>query len=194
MVEFWFEILEDFPGSLTASSRADGISAASLAKFPSSNFDAAVHDVAIGNFDALISDVYITAERARDVSFLPSIGTDYFYLTVPYGEKQDSYWELLAKPFEPFSFWLWLSMVAWGFITALVLAVCAGPGEGRSTCKLPSCVLDIDSARLHTEDLPNPDLFRTYLKTWYLTFSGEHCATQPSMPHVSTSRKIFGQL
>ena len=128
MIEFWFELLKHFPGSKTVSYGKDSISNISSGKFPAL-YDAAVHEVAIGNFDALVTDVYMTYERASMANFLPSIGTDHFYLVLPNNQEEKSYFELLQKPFEPFNAHLWLAMVGWGFVSALAFAICAGPDE-----------------------------------------------------------------
>ena len=46
----------------------------------SSSYTACVHDVAIGNFDLCIADLWLTPERNQLSTFVPPIRHDYFYL------------------------------------------------------------------------------------------------------------------
>ena len=174
MVEFWFEMLKEFPGSRTVSFGADAIGNTSRGLYPNSIFNAAVHDVAIGHYDAVVSNIYLTLERAKVVKFLPVIGTglgvlfassdapasmfpaDYFYLVVPLGEVvEESSWEVLKKTFAPFNTALWLSIIFFFFVAATVFMVCAGPDE---------------------EDFHNEPTYsaamHNYVKSAYLSFSG----------------------
>ena len=57
-------VIEVIPGWATQESRD---------RFPSSSYTACVHDVAVGNFDICIADLWLTPERNKLVTFLPAV-------------------------------------------------------------------------------------------------------------------------
>ncbi|CAE7031211.1 GLR3.4 [Symbiodinium natans] len=80
-------------------------------KFASS-YTACVHDVAVGNFDLCIADLWLTPERNSVANFLPPLRQDFFYLVVPKTIEEVTFWSYLASPFRPFSVDAWLGVVA----------------------------------------------------------------------------------
>ena len=95
-------ILQIIPGWATEQSRQ---------KFESS-YTACVHDVAVGNFDICIADMWLTPERHQLASFLPAVRQDHFYLVVPKKMEVVTIWSLLQKPFQPFTADGWLGVAA----------------------------------------------------------------------------------
>ena len=90
MYDFLEETLDAFdpnpginiiPGWATAESRL---------KYPESSYTACVHDVAVGNFDICLADLWITPERNQLVTFLPALRNDHFYLVVPKSQGAQS--------------------------------------------------------------------------------------------------------
>ena len=65
MIEFWFELLKDLPGSSSVAFNASAISRKARDMHPESLFSAAVYDVAVGKFDAAVANIWISRERAR---------------------------------------------------------------------------------------------------------------------------------
>ena len=49
-----------------------------------------MHDVAVGNFDICLADLWITPERNQLVTFLPALRNDHFYLVVPKAQGAQS--------------------------------------------------------------------------------------------------------
>eukprot|EP00913_Durusdinium_trenchii_P010950 g10277.t1 len=99
------------PGWATAGSRA----------LYSSSYTACVHDVAVGNFDVCIADLWVTPERTQLATFTPAIRQDFFYLVVPRKIVEATFMTRLTKPFLPFSIGAWLGIAAFLFGLALVL-------------------------------------------------------------------------
>ena len=77
----------------------------------SSSYTACVHDVAIGNFDLCIADLWLTPERNQLATFLPPVRHDYFYLVVPKKQEEITFWTRLEAPLRPFTADAWLSIV-----------------------------------------------------------------------------------
>mmetsp|Transcript_57709 Transcript_57709/g.135211 ORF Transcript_57709/g.135211 Transcript_57709/m.135211 type:complete len:611 (+) Transcript_57709:37-1869(+) len=101
------------PGWATAESRA---------KYPESSYTACVHDVAVGNFDICLADLWITPERNQLVTFLPALRNDRFYLVVPKAQGAQSgvsLWARLERPFLPFTLDAWMAVS--GFLCAMSL-------------------------------------------------------------------------
>lgn len=88
------------PGWATQGSRA---------KFQSS-YTACVHDIAVGNFDICVADLWRTHERAQLSHFAPALRHDYFYLVVPKKIVDDTLATRLGRPFLPFK------PAAWGVV------------------------------------------------------------------------------
>ena len=86
--------------------------AESLARYDSI-YTACVHDVAIGNLDLCVSDLWVLPERALMAQFLPALRHDYFYLVVRKTMRRVSIWERLATPFQPFTPNGWLTVLAY---------------------------------------------------------------------------------
>ncbi|CAE7730767.1 unnamed protein product [Symbiodinium necroappetens] len=108
-------VIKIIPGWATAASRA---------KFPESSYTACVHDVAVGNFDICLADLWLTPQRNQLVTFLPAVRQDYFYLVVKkdtYVEVELTIWERLSKPFSPFTPGAWLGIVGFLCIMSVLL-------------------------------------------------------------------------
>eukprot|EP00961_Rhodomonas_salina_P001036 14693-Rhodomonas_salina.5 len=82
-VEYVFlqKSLESFVEPVVLQMEDGWATAESRAKF-SSSYTACVHDVAVGNFDICIGDLWVTSERMLMTMFLPAFRTDTFYLIV----------------------------------------------------------------------------------------------------------------
>ncbi|CAE7502544.1 unnamed protein product [Symbiodinium sp. CCMP2592] len=127
-------VLEVVPGWATQQSRD---------KYPESSYTACVHDVAIGNFDICIADLWLTPERNQLTTFLPAVRQDYFYLMVKTGSEGAAdltLWQRLAKPFEPFTPGAWGAVVGFLCIMSVLLwlrQVCETGchGDAKTICK-----------------------------------------------------------
>ena len=84
----------------------------SLARFDSI-YTACVHDVAIGNVDLCVSDMWVLPDRALLVQFLPALRHDHFYLVVRKMARQVSLYDRLTTPFSPFTLRGWMTVLAY---------------------------------------------------------------------------------
>ncbi|OLQ12661.1 hypothetical protein AK812_SmicGene3399 [Symbiodinium microadriaticum] len=80
-------------------------------------YTACVHDVAIGNLDLCVSDMWVLPERALLVEFLPALRHDHFYLVVRKTAGQVSLYDRLTTPFSPFTLQGWMTVLA--YLTAV---------------------------------------------------------------------------
>eukprot|EP00439_Symbiodinium_sp_Y106_P060667 s4361_g9.t1 len=97
--------VEIIPGWATQLSRS---------VFPESSYTACVHDVAVGNFDICIADLWLTPQRNQLVTFLPAVRQDFFYLVVAKVQtsQQITLVDGLSYPFRPFTPGAWAGIVA----------------------------------------------------------------------------------
>mmetsp|Transcript_29862 Transcript_29862/g.70384 ORF Transcript_29862/g.70384 Transcript_29862/m.70384 type:complete len:663 (-) Transcript_29862:141-2129(-) len=86
------------------------VSATSLEIYESSSWTACVHDISIGRLDMCLGDFWVTEERLRLANFLPAFSMDNFYLVVP-GVEDESFGDVLWKPFRPFHPVTWLFII-----------------------------------------------------------------------------------
>eukprot|EP00929_Paragymnodinium_shiwhaense_P112075 TRINITY_DN80337_c0_g1_i1.p1 TRINITY_DN80337_c0_g1~~TRINITY_DN80337_c0_g1_i1.p1 ORF type:complete len:729 (+),score=77.72 TRINITY_DN80337_c0_g1_i1:65-2251(+) len=76
----------------------------------SSSYTACAYDVAIGNFDICIADMWRTPERSLYTEFTPDVRDDHFYLIVPRAVKDDTMLTKLKQPFAPFTVEAWVAI------------------------------------------------------------------------------------
>ncbi|CAJ1420381.1 unnamed protein product, partial [Effrenium voratum] len=110
--DFFQSTLTLFTPMPTANHVDGWATAASRAKFPGSSYTACVHDVAVGNFDICVADLWITPFRNQLTTFLPALRQDYFYLVVPTKVEEVTFWTRLVRPFSPFAAEAWLGIAA----------------------------------------------------------------------------------
>mmetsp|Transcript_114680 Transcript_114680/g.370567 ORF Transcript_114680/g.370567 Transcript_114680/m.370567 type:complete len:625 (-) Transcript_114680:272-2146(-) len=126
-------VMQLIPGWATPESRA---------KF-SSSYTACVHDVAVGNFDICIADLWLTPERAQLAQFTPSLRSDLFYLLVPKLIQEDTLATRMRKPFAPFSVGAWGMiigfMVGMSLLLGLMELLVAGPDAFRGVGRMTAC-------------------------------------------------------
>lgn len=84
----------------------------SRAKYPASSYTACVHDVAVGNWDICVADLWLTPERNQLAHFLPALRQDFFYLVVPREIEEVTFMTRLLTPFKPFAVDGWLGICA----------------------------------------------------------------------------------
>ncbi|CAE7434546.1 unnamed protein product [Symbiodinium necroappetens] len=104
----------------------------------SSSYTACVHDVAVGNFDICIADLWLTPNRHRLAWFLPTIRQDLFYLVVPRKFDEVTLLSYLQRPFLPFTPDAWLGVFAFlcGLSAVLWLVrLCETPAKERQGCQ-----------------------------------------------------------
>jgi len=94
---------------------------ASMDKFPESSYTACVHDVAVGNYDTCIADLWLTPSRNQLVTFLPAIRQDFMYLVVPVELRDVSFWSRIQRPFLPFSLGAWIGVAGFLCIMSFLL-------------------------------------------------------------------------
>ena len=98
----------------TGRNRSDGTGA----------YPACVDDVAVGNVDVCVADLWVLPERYALVFFLPALRYDLFYLVVEKkGLENVSFLTRLQRPFVPFTLGGWMAILAFlcGFATVLWL-------------------------------------------------------------------------
>lgn len=132
LINFWLEMLENFDTVDTAAFNASSITKTALSLHQPSSFTAAVHDVATGALDVALSSFWIMESRLAMTEFLPTMGTDDFYLVVKKEKKRESLRDILARPFLPFTRRLWGLITLALCIIALVLVLSAGEEEDFS--------------------------------------------------------------
>jgi len=93
----------------------------SKARYPDSSYTACVHDVAVGNFDLCVADLWVTEERAQLTAFLPSLREDYFYFVTRRIRKQVTFADRVQRPFLPFTTGAWFLVVVFLIGLAVVL-------------------------------------------------------------------------
>ena len=81
-VNFWLDVVKHFPGADIHAFSQEALSSTANKTYPRSEAQAALYDVAIGNFDVAISPFWVMSKRLETVAFLPSIMTDDLYLLV----------------------------------------------------------------------------------------------------------------
>mmetsp|Transcript_54149 Transcript_54149/g.127272 ORF Transcript_54149/g.127272 Transcript_54149/m.127272 type:complete len:653 (-) Transcript_54149:170-2128(-) len=86
-----------------------------------SDYTACVHDVALGNFDLCIADLWLTPERHLLATFVPPLRQDYFFLVVPRNVRRVTLWTRLRSPFLPFTPGAWLGIVVFLCFTSFLL-------------------------------------------------------------------------
>ncbi|CAJ1438282.1 unnamed protein product [Effrenium voratum] len=120
--------LQILPGWATQQSRA---------VFPASSYTACVHDVAVGNFDVCIADLWLTPARHQLTTFSPALRQDYFYLVVPARLEEVTWWSRLLRPFLPFtvSGWAGVGFFLCGMSVLLFLAQHYEEGCPRPNCR-----------------------------------------------------------
>mmetsp|Transcript_48166 Transcript_48166/g.109632 ORF Transcript_48166/g.109632 Transcript_48166/m.109632 type:complete len:809 (+) Transcript_48166:56-2482(+) len=108
------------------------VSQESIAAVGPSKWNGCIHDVAIGRLDMCIGSFWITEERQQMVTFLPPLFQAHWYLVTPKVEAEGFWklwkWEILKKPFKPFSARLWISIATFLAIGGLVFALVEAPG------------------------------------------------------------------
>lgn len=119
---------------------------ASRAKFASS-YTACVHDVAVGNFDLCVADLWRTPEREQISPFSTPLRQDHFYLVVPIEITEDTMLSRLQKPFAPFKGETWLAVVACVICMSLILCVMrlgsGGYCRKRRDADLRMCIVEL---------------------------------------------------
>jgi len=96
------------PGWATSESRQ---------KF-SSSYTACVHDVAVGNRDICVADLWVTPERNQLANFLPTVKSDNFHLVVPRKIEEITFYHRISRPFMPFSRAAWFGIAGFLFVIA----------------------------------------------------------------------------
>jgi hypothetical protein len=87
----------------------------------SSSYTACVHDVAVGNIDICVADLWQTPERMLLCHFTPAVKHDYMYLVVEKKVEEDTFFNTLAKPFKPLSPNAWAAVIAYVFGMSIIL-------------------------------------------------------------------------
>ncbi|CAE7862614.1 GLR3.4 [Symbiodinium sp. KB8] len=104
-----------------------------------SDYTACVHDVALGNFDLCIADLWLTPERHLLATFVPPLRQDYFFLVVPRKVERVTMWTRLRSPFLPFTPEAWLGIVVFLCFTSFLLwlmQVCEDDEHSSCNAKL----------------------------------------------------------
>ncbi len=99
---------------------------------PANEWSYCVHDVAVGNTDLCVADVWVTPERSAIAQFLPPVRFSNFYL-VQHPQARTS-WDpvdILTRPFLPFHWTAWLGIVC--FIGLSILLLLIGRSMARRT-------------------------------------------------------------
>lgn len=147
----------------------DGFGSAQSRQKFSSPFTACCMDVAVAKTDMCIGDFWVTHGRlSMGISFLLPFGSDEFYVVAPRVEIMSSaswfntMFDMLAAPWKPFTFDLWICFFAFIFFTSLVTLLTDG-------------IFDVgDEFEDHedTDDFENPTAVGMYCKSLYLNFLG----------------------
>ena len=165
------------------------------------SYSKCVHDVAIGNTDLCVADIWITPNRAAMAHFLPPVRFDHFYL-MAFSEERTT-WELgslLSRPFKPFYWDAWIGIIVCFALFAMVplLAKCMKPmtggtetaGQQRSTTGTEEPRSERDhNVRYHSEDsrLSVSSMASTFISTIVDLFVGDS-------GHFSESGNTMGKL
>jgi hypothetical protein len=131
MLDFFHDsMISDFnpPPNITLTDWATEQSIRNVQKLSDTNasiYTACVYDVAVGNADVCIADIWLTSARASMATFLPPLYNDVFFLVVEEidSDRRGLTREVLLKPFAPFTFWTWALIVAFLLFAAFVTFV-----------------------------------------------------------------------
>ena len=95
-----------------------------LSHLPDNEWSYCVHDVAVGNTDLCVADVWVTPERSAIAQFLPPVRFSNFYL-VQYPEARTKWHprDILIRPFLPFHWTAWLGIVCFIGLSILLLLI-----------------------------------------------------------------------
>eukprot|EP00930_Biecheleria_cincta_P039767 TRINITY_DN27305_c0_g1_i1.p1 TRINITY_DN27305_c0_g1~~TRINITY_DN27305_c0_g1_i1.p1 ORF type:complete len:626 (+),score=81.02 TRINITY_DN27305_c0_g1_i1:54-1931(+) len=94
------------------------LSNATQRKF-SSTYSGCVHDVALGNIDICLGDIWATEERQSfGTAVFIQVFSEPMLLLTTIENKEDNLWDMLLKPFIPFDWNLW------GMIFSVIVATC----------------------------------------------------------------------
>ena len=103
-----------------------------------SKSQACVHDVAVGNRDICVADIWLTPERNQLANFLPTVKSDTFRLVVPRKIEEITFYHRISRPFMPFSRAAWFGIGGFLFVIAAVMWI-------EKRCEDGSCFSDSDS-------------------------------------------------
>lgn len=87
------------------------VSPASKKLYPLSSFSACVHTVSMGYLDLCVGSFWETSERQAMVAMGNMIFVDNMVLVSLSVAEVDSFWELAARVFKPFSWQLWITII-----------------------------------------------------------------------------------
>lgn len=95
-----------------------------LSHLPNNEWSYCVHDVAVGNTDLCVADVWVTPERSAIAQFLPPVRFSNFYL-VQYPEARTKWnlWDILIRPFRPFYWTAWIGIACFIILFILLLLI-----------------------------------------------------------------------
>ena len=89
-----------------------------------SGYSNCVHDVAVGNFDLCIADLWITPGRSAIAQFLPPVRFDMFYLVQPAKPRTElDLIPIMGRPFKPFTLGAWVAIGIFMLLSALCFLV-----------------------------------------------------------------------
>lgn len=96
----------------------------SLSHLPDNEWSYCVHDVAVGNTDLCVADVWVTPERSAIAQFLPPVRFSTFYLVqVRQARTKWHLWDILERPFLPFHESAWIGIVCFIGLSVLLLLI-----------------------------------------------------------------------
>ena len=110
-----------------------------LSHLPDNEWSYCVHDVAVGNTDLCVADVWVTPERSAIAQFLPPVRFSNFYL-VQYLQARTKwdFWDILQRPFLPFHETAWIGIVCFIGLSVLLLLVGRCKAEEAAPIKTQS--------------------------------------------------------
>ena len=95
-----------------------------LSHLPENEWSYCVHDVAVGNTDLCVADVWVTPERSAIAQFLPPVRFSNFYLVQhPVARTKWNPIDILKRPFLPFHWTAWLGIVCFIGVSILLLLI-----------------------------------------------------------------------
>jgi len=107
------------------------LSNASSAWSPDSSYTACVYDVGVGNADLCVSNFLVFAKRLRLTPFYAPMWNNEYFLILRREHKALTFYEAMARPFRPFSPWLWVAIALLFSYVGITLTYEGGTEDGR---------------------------------------------------------------
>ena len=100
-----------------------GIAPYSLRLYPQSSYTACIHAISMGLLDMCVGAHWVTAERTAMVPFAPSIHPDILAIFLMDNAQSESFADLAARIFKPFTLGLWLTIIGVAIFLGLLVYI-----------------------------------------------------------------------